>query len=318
MRRVHAAAVELLGAEGAAAEAAAESAPRTFVLAARASGAGRRRWAPATAGSRPAGRAARVRPRDGGDPRPATGADLDELCRVADALPEVGVVSAPAGARRRRDRRSRELARCFAATSKHVSWSRTSGRPPRPRHGRAHGRRRGRAAKASATARRSRSARRRRRARRGARLRARRPAGRRRRGAGRRARGRGAGRGRRRRPTLASRARAPPRRRARRLRRRPGRRRRARRSSTSPTRRSPACRRPARRRPCSRSPATQLAAHVGLPVCAGGMRHRQPRARLAGLHAERARASARPRPAPTSRPAPGRSAAARSSPPSSS
>jgi trimethylamine--corrinoid protein Co-methyltransferase len=118
VRRVHAAAVELLGAEGAAAEAAARSAPGTFVLAARAfgqdvvAGAGHC-WLAA------GGPAARVRPREGGDPRPAIGADVDELCLIADALPEVGVVSAPpvhaAG-----ENVLGEIARCLHATSKHV------------------------------------------------------------------------------------------------------------------------------------------------------------------------------------------------------
>ena len=118
VRRVHAAAVELLGAEGAAAAAAAKAAPGTFVLAARAFGqdvvAGAGHCWLATGGS-----AARVRPREGGDPRPAMGADVDELCLVADALPEVGVVSAPpvhaAG-----ETALGEIARCLHATSKHV------------------------------------------------------------------------------------------------------------------------------------------------------------------------------------------------------
>jgi len=118
VRRVHTAAVELLGAEGAAAEAAARSAPGTFVLAARAFGqdvvAGAGHCWLATGGL-----ATRVRPREGGDPRPAIGADVDELCLVADALPEVGVVSAPpvhaAG-----ETVLGEIARCLHATSKHV------------------------------------------------------------------------------------------------------------------------------------------------------------------------------------------------------
>jgi trimethylamine--corrinoid protein Co-methyltransferase len=116
VRRVHAAAVELLGAEGAAAEAAARSAPGTFVLAAFGqdvvAGAGHC-WLAA------GGPAARVRPREGGDSRPAIGADVDELCLIADALPEVGVVSAPpvhaAG-----ENVLGEIARCLHATSKHV------------------------------------------------------------------------------------------------------------------------------------------------------------------------------------------------------
>jgi trimethylamine---corrinoid protein Co-methyltransferase len=116
--RVHAAALELLGAEGAAAGEAPRQAPDQVVLGGRVVehdvvlGAGHTRL-----GS--GGPAARVRPREGGDPRPATAADLDEACRLADALPEVAVVcgsplrvtgETPLG----------ELARCLAATSKHI------------------------------------------------------------------------------------------------------------------------------------------------------------------------------------------------------
>ena len=118
VRRVHAAAVELLGAKGTAAEAAAKAAPSTFVLAARAFGqdvvAGAGHCWLATGGP-----AARVRPREGGDPRPAIGADVDELCRIADALPEVGVVSAPP-AHAAGETALGEIARCLHGTSKHV------------------------------------------------------------------------------------------------------------------------------------------------------------------------------------------------------
>ena len=65
------------------------------------------------------GPAALVRPREGGDPRPATAADLDEACRLADALPEVAVVHGPP-VRAAGETLLAELARCFAATSKHV------------------------------------------------------------------------------------------------------------------------------------------------------------------------------------------------------
>jgi trimethylamine---corrinoid protein Co-methyltransferase len=118
VRRAHAAAVELLGAEGAAASAATKSAPSTFVLAARAFG----QDAVAGAGHcwlATGGPAARVRPREGGDPRPAVGADIDELCLIADALPEVGIVSAPP-ARAAGETALAGVARCLRGTSKHV------------------------------------------------------------------------------------------------------------------------------------------------------------------------------------------------------
>ena len=118
LRRVHATALALLGAEGAAAETAARLAPDTVVLGGRVSehhtvlGA-----AHCWLGT--GGPAALVRPREGGDPRPATAADLDEACRLADALPEVAVVYGPP-VRAAGETLLAELARCFAATSKHV------------------------------------------------------------------------------------------------------------------------------------------------------------------------------------------------------
>ena len=123
--RVHAAALELLGAEGPAAEAAAQSAPRTFVLAGRALehdvtlGAGLVWLAAGVATTGPGGVPERVRRLAGGDSTPATLADLDDAVRLADALPEVAVLGGPPlraagvpvlGA----------LGRCFAGTTKHV------------------------------------------------------------------------------------------------------------------------------------------------------------------------------------------------------
>ncbi len=126
--RVHAAALELLGAEAAAAEAAAQSAPPSFVLAGRAPehdvrvGAGRIWLAAGIATAGPAGVPSRVRPLAGDDPVPATAADLDAAVRLADALPEVAVVAGPpvhaAG-----ETPLGELARCLTGTSKHVMAS---------------------------------------------------------------------------------------------------------------------------------------------------------------------------------------------------
>jgi trimethylamine---corrinoid protein Co-methyltransferase len=116
--RVHAAALALLGAEGAAAEAAARSAPGRIVLGGRvrhhdvALGP-TARWL-ATGGPAP-----RIRPFAGGEPRPATAADLSEACRLADALPEVGFVFGPP--LRAVDRTALgDLYGCLAATTKHV------------------------------------------------------------------------------------------------------------------------------------------------------------------------------------------------------
>ena len=123
--RVHAAARELLGAEGAAAEAAATSAPSTFVLAGRVPehdvtlGAGHVWLAAGAATAGAAGVPERVRRLAGGDSVPATLADLDDAVRLADALPEVAVLAGPplraAGASA-----GLALARCVVGTSKHV------------------------------------------------------------------------------------------------------------------------------------------------------------------------------------------------------
>ena len=123
--RVHAAALELLGVFGAAAEAAAKSAPASFVLAGRVPehdvklGAGIVWLAAGAATAGPGGVPERVRRLAGGDSVPATAADLEDAVRLADALPQVGVLAGPPlraaglpglGA----------LARCFAGSSKHI------------------------------------------------------------------------------------------------------------------------------------------------------------------------------------------------------
>ena len=123
--RVHVAALKLLGAAGAAAEAAASSAPSDFVLAGRVPehdvtlGAGLVWLAAGAATAGHGGVPERVRRLAGGDPVPATVADLDGAVRLADALPEIAVVAGPplraagvpaVGA----------LARCLVGTSKHV------------------------------------------------------------------------------------------------------------------------------------------------------------------------------------------------------
>ena len=123
--RVHAAALELLGAEGAAAEAAAESAPPSFVLAGRvpehdvALGAGHVWLAAGAATAGPAGVPERVRRLAGGDSVPATAADLDDAVKLADALPEVAVLAGPP-LRAAGVSALAGLARCLAGTSKHV------------------------------------------------------------------------------------------------------------------------------------------------------------------------------------------------------
>ena len=99
--RVHAAALEMLGAEGAAAEVAALSAPSTFVLAGRVPehdvtlGAGLVWLVAGAATAGPAGVPERVRRLAGGDSVPATLADLDDAVLLADALPEVAVLAGP-------------------------------------------------------------------------------------------------------------------------------------------------------------------------------------------------------------------------------
>ena len=123
--RVHAAALELLGAEGAAAEAAALSAPSHFVLAGRvpehdvALGAGHVWLAAGAATAGPAGVPERVRRIAGGDSVPATAADLDDAVRLADALPEVAVLAGPP-LRAAGVTALAGVARCLAGTSKHV------------------------------------------------------------------------------------------------------------------------------------------------------------------------------------------------------
>ena len=125
LARVHTAALELLGAEGAAADAAAQSAPGSFVLAGRVSGhdvfvgAGQVWLAAGIPTAGPAGVPSRVRPLAGGDPVPPTAADLDAVCRLADALPEVAIVAGPP-VRAAGETVLGELARCFAGTSKHL------------------------------------------------------------------------------------------------------------------------------------------------------------------------------------------------------
>ena len=122
---VHAAALELLSAEGAAAEAAAQSAPPAFVLAGRvpehdvALGAGRVWLAAGAATAGEAGVPERVRRLAGGDSVPATAADLDEAIRLADALPEVAIVAGPP-LRAAGVPATAALARCLAGSSKHV------------------------------------------------------------------------------------------------------------------------------------------------------------------------------------------------------
>ena len=123
--RVHEAALELLGAEGAAAEAAAQSAPSAFVLAGHvpehdaALGAGLVWLAAGAATAGPAGVPARVRRLDGGDSVPATAADLDDAIRLADALPEIAVLAGPP-LRAAGVSAVAALAHCLAGTSKHV------------------------------------------------------------------------------------------------------------------------------------------------------------------------------------------------------
>ena len=123
--RVHAAALDLLGAESAAAEAAVRSAPSTFVLAGRVPehdvtlGAGLVWLAAGAATAGPAGVPERVRRLAGGDSVPATAADLDDAVRLADALPQVGVLAGPP-LRAAGVPALGALARCLAGSSKHV------------------------------------------------------------------------------------------------------------------------------------------------------------------------------------------------------
>ncbi len=122
---VHAAAVELLGAEGGAAEAAAQSAPSGFVLAGRvperdvALGAGHVWLAAGAATAGPAGVPERVRRLAARDSVPATAADLDDAVKLADALPEVAVLAGPP-LRAAGVSAVAGVAHCLAGTSKHV------------------------------------------------------------------------------------------------------------------------------------------------------------------------------------------------------
>ena len=123
--RIHAAALGLLGAGGGAAEAAARSAPAACVLAGRvpehdaALGAGHVWLAAGAATAGAAGVPDRVRRPGGGDPVPATAADLDEAVRLADALPEIALLAGPP-VRAAGVPVAAALARCVAGSSKHV------------------------------------------------------------------------------------------------------------------------------------------------------------------------------------------------------
>lgn len=114
---VHAAALALLGEAAEAAEAAVGASPRVFVLGGRAPGRDVTMGDGALLGT--GGPAPRVRPLGGGDPLPATGADLAGLVRLADALPEVAVVAGPP-VRVAGETALGELALCLAGTSKHL------------------------------------------------------------------------------------------------------------------------------------------------------------------------------------------------------
>lgn len=123
--RVHAAALAMLGADAAAAKTAAKTAPDSFILAGRVSEqdvavGGGEIWL--AAGDVTSGPADRVRPLSGGDPVPATPADLEAICKVADALPEVAVVAGPP-VRSPGESPLGDLVRCLAGTSKHVMTS---------------------------------------------------------------------------------------------------------------------------------------------------------------------------------------------------
>ena len=298
--RVHAAALELLGAEGAAAEAAAESAPSTFVLAGRVPehdvtlGAGLVWLAAGAATAGPGGvpervrrsRRRRLRAGDAGRPRRRRPARRRAARGRRARRPAAACGRRAGGARARALRRRHQQAR--DGGSPHVDRRGRGGR--RDGRGRRRLRRRGAPPPAAL------ALRRRRRAGRGARLRSRRSARRRGAGAGRRRRRRarppvgalgGRGGAGPRSPDLGA-ARPPPRRCARRLCGRPGR---------GPRRAVPLRRRSRGRRRAGAGPsaslfqlaAAQLAAHVGLPLVAGGPPHHEPRARLAGLPAGRVR-----------------------------
>jgi trimethylamine--corrinoid protein Co-methyltransferase len=116
--RLHRAALVLLGDEGAAAADAAALAPASFALAGR-DPAYDLLWDGSHSWLAAGGPAELVRPAGGGAPRVANGADLDEVCRLADALPDVGLVVCPPV--RAGDLTTLgELRCCLAATRKHV------------------------------------------------------------------------------------------------------------------------------------------------------------------------------------------------------
>lgn len=115
---VHAAALELLGDRAAAVEKAVAQAPAAVTLAGRVSTHdvlldGTRSWLAA------GGAASLVRPVAGGDPRAATSADLTEACRLADALPDVGLVAGPPVLTGDLTTLG-ELQACLGATGKHI------------------------------------------------------------------------------------------------------------------------------------------------------------------------------------------------------
>ena len=118
---VHAAALGLLGDRATAAERALAQAPEAVTLAGRVSAHdvlldGTCSWLAAGGG------ASLVRPVAGGDPRAATGADLTEACRLADALPDVGLVAGPPVLTEDLTTLG-ELQACLEATGKHVQVS---------------------------------------------------------------------------------------------------------------------------------------------------------------------------------------------------
>lgn len=118
---VHAAALGLLGDRATAVERAVAQAPAAVTLAGRVSAHdvlldGTRSWLAA------GGAASLVRPLAGGDPRAATSADLAEACRLADALPDVGLVAGPPVLTDDLTTLG-ELQACLEATGKHVQVS---------------------------------------------------------------------------------------------------------------------------------------------------------------------------------------------------
>lgn len=121
VRSVHEAALELLAGDADAAVEALAHAPSVVALVGRvpehdvALGDGSSRLAAGSLGAP----ATTVQPLGGGDPRPAVAADLDDACRLADALPEVALVAGPPVCGEGTGTLA-ALARCLAATTKHV------------------------------------------------------------------------------------------------------------------------------------------------------------------------------------------------------